>query len=118
MYSDVPIIVNGSFNSVVGNSNITLLAAPGAGFRYRVSFFSVALGRTSTTLLNVTLRGAAITQVMYETTLAPAVDLSDQIIFPEPGVTVDENDALQLLQNGSVAGDSVRWSVGYYRDSV
>lgn len=118
MYTIPPLEASGSTNTAVGASSAAVIAAPPAGQALRIAWISIAYGRSSVGLTNVSFAiGAAH---LFESTLSGtgSTRWADGIVFPEPGAANTVATALTILLNGTIAGEGVRWAIGYLVDNV
>lgn len=116
MYSTPPLLANGSITTIAGSQNSTTIPAPGALWALRIAYISVAASRANAGICNITVRFTAA-EVVWETELSLAGKPSDSIVLPFPGVaSINNNNLLQIVNNCSAAGDTIRWQVGYYMD--
>lgn len=117
-YRTQPIAATGGLAVPAGAGSVTIVAAPGLGFRLRLVAGYVSVSRL-TGLCDVTLEDLPIaTVVMRQVGLAPAGNPALPIELPEPGISFPENHGIQAVLNGSAAGGTFNATLFYFLDAI
>lgn len=102
---------------IVGTVVLTLLGAPGVGFRYRLAAIAIGLTRTvaAGALVDVivTGTGGAITYARSPGAMSTGGTSGYYLLLPEPGIILTDNDAVEIRAASTVAGGAVN-AVAYY----
>ena len=112
-YSTPPALASDTTVLVVGNTTATLVAAPGPGLAIRVVGWYGYVNRLATGVVDISLVGVA-----RFGGLSVAGKPGSEHNFPEPGVQLAVNTALQVTYGSSVAVGSGYSGAFYYIDSV
>lgn len=121
MYTKPPLIINATSPAlIVGSVSVTVLAAPGAGLRYR-------LYGLFTTLDQAVAAATQVACVFVDVTPATGIIRSSMKwdanpgwseMFNYPGLILAENSALRLDSASTAAGSVVRCGAYYYIDKI
>ena len=104
MYRLPPLIANGNVGLVVGNANIALLAAPGAGLRYRVVGGNVRLNNAvAAAVVDANLQDGAGNLLWGAAGLSLAGAPMAIIEIPAPGVRSAVNATVVVVVSSTVA---------------
>lgn len=118
MYSRPPNVDLVAFNTNAAantDTTTTILAAPGAGLRYRIAFIDVFYNQSVT---GVTRHQFSAGPWGCSIGAPGQGGDSRHKNFPEPGITLAANTALTDTHASSVATQGMRVVVGYYIDRI
>lgn len=111
------IATNAAINTL--NSNVALIAAPGAGKQLRVSQITVMSRQTNTGVINCWFHGAGNT--IFAVAGLKAAGDTVVLTFPEPGVLFGpfggNNNALQFDNIATVATQTIEIAILFYTDT-
>lgn len=121
MYSRPPLTATGGGALVAGGVTFNVLAAPGAGFRYRIVAAFIGISRTA---------GAAIVDATFIDSISASVPIRAPgamqltgvpgyyIPIVEPGVIFTENAIVQVSFASTVAAGSGVVLLHYFIDTI
>jgi hypothetical protein len=118
MYNSPPSVADLTVNTNAApntTNTVTVIPAAGAGFAIRVAGIRIAGLPNGTGKLRgqfIDSLGGTIAHLQFQP------GSSDECMFPEPGVQISNNGALQVLESSDVATQNLRMSVYYYVDAV
>lgn len=116
-YREPPTIATASLGIVAGNSSVTVIPAPGAGFALRVAFVNVSINRSSAGISDLTFADG-LGNIIFRALGMQLSGISTlAFAYPEPGVQLNTNQTLALSATGSAVGTAA-CVVGYYSDQV
>lgn len=110
----------GNVALVAGTATATILAAPGAGFRYRIVGGLLWINRTATGLVDVLFEDIAGVDIIWEARgMSVAGGMSNfPLIIPEPGQQLPDNTGLRIRALSSAATGNAGITVYYFIDTV
>lgn len=120
-YSRPPLVVQGfTIPHIDGTINTVILAAPGAGFAYRIVAIAVGINRTSAgALVEETYSSIGSAAPVWRTGALGLTGTSHvEKLVPGPGIQLPENEGLNLASQSSAAAGVTIYTVNYFIDNV